>query len=68
MTKQEIYFFLNLLRLELPRMEYPVTGAMSSEEKAALREKTTQALEAAISQLGVEEIPELEPIAAPPDG
>lgn len=68
MNNQEIYFFLTLLLTELPRMEYPVTGAMSSEEKAALREKTMQALEAAISQLGVGEIPELEPIAAPPDG
>lgn len=68
MNNQEIYFFLNLLQLELPRMEYPVTGDMNSEEKAVLREKTMQALEAAISQQGVEEIPELEPIAAPPDG
>lgn len=68
MNNQEIYFFLTLLLAELPRMEYPVTGKHSPDQKAMLRKKTTQALEAAISQQGVEEIPELEPIAAPPDG
>jgi len=58
MDHKEAYFFLDALRTEFPRMEFPVSCKCTQEHRQEFRGKIMEALNEAISVLGAEEAPD----------